>query len=139
MNKHQKLALIVAPFLLIGGYIAADYYSIAQDKAAMEQKAGRMTTLGDCNLQKGSCILQKGPLEMTLSVDQATAGQLLLVSNQPLEGVTIAFADDNPERMFLDGDNKHWKMTMKSAVIVATKLKLITSINKVYYFVEVDW
>ena len=45
MNKHKKLALIVAPFLLIGGYVAADYYAAAQARAEMDNKAGRLRNL----------------------------------------------------------------------------------------------
>ncbi len=138
MNKHQKLALLIAPFLLIGGYIGADYYSVAKEKEAMEQKAGRLTALDSCDLQTDYCTLQKGVLEIKLRVNPSLAEQLLLVSNHSLDGVTVAFGNGSPEIMSMGSDNKHWKLFVSSDAIETTKLKLVTSINEVFYFAEVD-
>ncbi len=137
MNKHQKLALLIAPFLLIGGYIAADYYSIAKEKTAMEQKAGRLKAVDGCNLQADACTLQKGPLEIKLRVNPSLAEQLLLVSNHSLDGVTIAFGGASPEVMSMGSDNKHWNISLSSDAIEPAKIKLITSINEVFYFADV--
>ncbi|MEE9302392.1 MAG: hypothetical protein V3U84_01270 [Thiotrichaceae bacterium] len=136
MNKHQRLALIVAPFLLIGGYIAADYYDVAQQKVAMAEKAGRLTLVDGCNLQTNSCTLQKGGLELQLKA--VGSGKLLLTSNEALEGATLAIGDDEPKGMLKSNDNKHWEIQLPENAIKATTMKLVTSINQVFYFAEIS-
>ncbi len=137
MNKHQKLAMLVAPFLIIGGYVAADYYAAAQARAEMDNKAGRLTTVDGCNLQVNKCTLQKGNLEMKLMLDPDDQHQLLLVSNEALEGVSLALDNTEPAKMTLNGDNQHWKIGLTAPVKANTTLKLITSINEVLYFIEI--
>lgn len=96
MNRHQKLAIVIAPFLGIGGYVAADYYMIAQEReAAAQPKLYQLEAQGDCNLHTVSCVLRQDDLSLTLYIDtQTQVNQLKLKANKDLQGVKVAFGQE---------------------------------------------
>ena len=119
MSPHMKIAIIVAPFLLIGGYIVADYYQTSKEKeylAAEAQKTAAYNLLPDpaCQLPAGKCILRKDQLWLTLSVDKDF---YYLESNSDLQGVALGLAQSDrvtrPVQMQARGDRKHWLTLMR--------------------------
>jgi hypothetical protein len=54
MNLHTQVAIVVAPFLLIGGYVATDYYLI--DKAE-KNNLFKLTVQGKCHILDEKCTL----------------------------------------------------------------------------------
>ncbi|HEC04935.1 MAG TPA: hypothetical protein ENI84_01895 [Thiothrix sp.] len=74
---------------------------------------------------------------MKLMLDPDDQHQLLLISNEALEGVSLALDNTEPAKMTLNGDNQHWKIGLTAPVKANTTLKLITSINEVLYFIEI--
>ena len=70
MNKHTKVALIVAPFLLIGGYGLMDLYL----KETEEPRFIELEVDGsDCNITANRCILSSGNYELSIYIeDNAT-------------------------------------------------------------------
>ena len=66
MNKHSKMALIVAPFLLIGGYGLMDLYlTETQDPRYFQLQL----TNADCNISANECILTAGELELSIYLE----------------------------------------------------------------------
>ena len=63
MNKHTKMSIIVAPFLLIGGYGLMDLYmDKTQDPRVMQLKLEN----ADCNISDKQCIFSAGDLELSI-------------------------------------------------------------------------
>ncbi|WP_371186634.1 hypothetical protein [Thalassotalea maritima] len=63
MNRHTKVAIFIAPFLLLGGYIAADYW-------AKHTKGGgvyQLTPEPGCDVVGDACLLQSGDLKIKLT------------------------------------------------------------------------
>ena len=88
MNKHKKLAIFIAPILIIIGYIASDYYIEYQ---AEEQKLFRLTVDGSCDILNGECILKAGDFKLNI-FDKA--GMTSVNSTFPLDSVTIFLVDE---------------------------------------------
>lgn len=106
MNRHKKIAIIVAPFLAIGGYVATDYY--AQYKRSAQQLY-KLSVTNNCDLANNRCELTGGGLTLRLS---ATNGKTKMVSSHPLDMVTIsvlnAGSGESVYRMETESDHKHW-------------------------------
>ncbi len=64
MNKQTKLALFIAPFLVIGGYIASDQYVAHQ---ANKGQLFNLTLQNQCQLFSGDCILKSGDMLINIS------------------------------------------------------------------------
>ena len=64
MNRHTRLAIVLAPFLLVGGYVASDQY---MEYKANEPKVFQLVTQDECNIQSGKCILESGELLVSIS------------------------------------------------------------------------
>ena len=138
MNRHTKIAIFIAPFLLIGGYIAADYYVQEQAK---NRNLFELSLEGHCNLLKYSCILKNKQLTLTLS-NKNNITQI--ESSHPLEQVFLSFIDkDNKETRFQMAANSNKQVwhseTLASPILKQSpelKIRLIGFVNQGYYFSE---
>lgn len=83
MNRHTKLALFVVPFLLIGGYIASDFYLEHQ---AEENRVFQLLPFGHCDVIHQKCILKSGEFEMNIFDDN---GVTTVNSTFPLDSATL--------------------------------------------------
>lgn len=137
MNKHQKLAILIAPFLIIGGYVAADYYMLAKQEAVLQQQIHRFELSAPCNLHTQYCHLKTGALELQLSLNQSKQ-QLRLRSNHALDGATISLNRNKAKPLYKEHDPLHWQMTTDANGTTLNKLRLATSVNKVFYFAEIN-
>ncbi len=106
MNRHKKTAIIVAPFLAIGGYVATDYYTQYERSA---QQLYKLSVTNNCDLANDRCELTGGGLSLRLS---NINGKTKVVSSHPLNMMTISVLDagsgESIYRMEMDGDQKHW-------------------------------
>ena len=73
MNKHTKLAVLIAPFLMVFGFIASDYYL----NATQVKKVIFVDLVGKCQLAQKPCIFNAG--ELTLSLVQQ--GEKMIVNS----------------------------------------------------------
>ncbi len=135
MNKHQKLAIIIAPFLAIGGYVATDYYQQYKSRAELQHKAGRMQLQGECKLPEHPCTFTINDLRITLQRDTQESNELSLTANYPLDGVTLAFGQLPPVKMHHGKDQQHWQTQMPASLNGG--LRLVTSVQKIFYFAEI--
>lgn len=62
MNKHKKLAIFIAPFLLIAGYILADYFV---EQQANENQVFALMLQGRCDLSQ-ACLLTSNELQINI-------------------------------------------------------------------------
>lgn len=87
MNRHTKAALMVAPFLLIGGYIASDFYL---ENEANKQRVFNMVPFGHCDVINQKCILKSGEFEVNVFDE---AGTTTLNTTFPLDSATLFLVD----------------------------------------------
>ncbi|MGB1263754.1 MAG: hypothetical protein ACPG52_12650 [Cognaticolwellia sp.] len=89
MNRHTKLALMVAPFLILGGYIASDFYV---ENQADKPRIFNMVPFGHCDVVNQKCILKSGDFEINI-LD--SAGTTTLNATFPLDSATIFLVDSD--------------------------------------------
>ena len=132
------MAIVIAPFLIVGGYIAADYYAQEQDKS---KNLFQLSLEGQCDLTKNPCILSNAQLTLTLS-DQY--GVTRIESNHPVEEMILSFVNDyNKEiryKMKADASQQYWQAKTEASSLLSQsselKIRLISIVNNGYYFSE---
>jgi hypothetical protein len=87
MNRHTKLALMVVPFLAIGGFIASDFW--------VEDQAGKSRTFqlipdGHCDVINQQCVLKSGEFKINVS---DVNGVTEINSTFPLDRATFFMVD----------------------------------------------
>lgn len=142
MNRHKRIAILVAPFLAIGGYIAADYFQQQQQSDKMPQ----LVAIGDCRPLEKNCRLQAGNIKLNITMDTLKQGAPLsfqLESSVPLDDVLIALTEGNndamPLRMESDQRGVLWRINLLPATPVNPKkllLRLVVTYKDHNYFAE---
>ena len=104
MNKHTKLAIFLAPFLLIGGYIAADYFSTPASSSvyALSPPAGK------CFISTKQCVLSAGDFSINIYQEE---NKLVVNSNFALSEllVFIVGKQDTAYRFTMENNAFYWK------------------------------
>ncbi|KGJ88044.1 hypothetical protein [Thalassotalea sp. ND16A] len=91
MNKHTKLALMVAPVLAIGGYIASDFWVEEQANAT---RIFQMTPENSCDVLTGNCVLLAEDFKLNIFDDN---GKTTINSTFPLDTATLFLVDKNDQ------------------------------------------
>jgi hypothetical protein len=87
MNKHTKTAFLVAPILVVLGFIAADYY---EENQAAEEKVVQLIPSENCDVINENCILKAGDFEVNVfDKDNLTT----VNSTYPLDSATLFLVD----------------------------------------------
>jgi len=84
MNKQIKLALFIAPFLIVGGYIASDQYVSYQ---ANKGQLFNLTLQDECHLFTGDCILKSGDMLINITDEK---GATKVNSSYPADKVALS-------------------------------------------------
>jgi hypothetical protein len=66
MNKDTRLAIILAPFLLVGGYIVSDQYL---ESKSDDGKIFALKPQGQCAPFTADCILHSGDMQINITDD----------------------------------------------------------------------
>ncbi len=138
MNRHTKIAIFIAPFLVVGGYIAADYYAQEQ---AQKRNLFQLTLDGRCNLLKNPCRLKNDQLTLTLFNEN---NHTIIESNHPLEEVLLSSVDKNNQetryQLTADNNKQLWQSNTRISSLLKQspklKIRIISMVNKGYYFSE---
>jgi hypothetical protein len=83
MHRHTKLAILVAPFLLVGGYIASDLYL---DYQAKQKRVFTLSVFGHCDVIHQKCILKSADFEINVFDKE---GVTTVNSTFPLDSATL--------------------------------------------------
>lgn len=119
MTPHVKAATIIAPFLLIGGYIVADYYQSAKEEEYLASQAKKIEAfeldkVSECRMIDEPCEFKKDGLILIMSADN---NSYHIDSNQGLEGVTIGLAQSDREtrtlQMYQISEPTHWAIPIR--------------------------
>ncbi len=127
MNRHLKIAFVVAPFLAIGGYALVDQYQYSQQQA-QAKALYPLKVDGACRLRpEGACRLQHPLLRVALkTADRRDDGSLtvLLEADKPLAGGKLGYGrrgEEVPQRSLQPGnDGKHWRVAIPVTDLTAT-------------------
>lgn len=92
MNRHLKMAFMVAPFLAVLGFVGADYYEESQ---AAKVKVTQLSPEGHCDIINESCVLKSGEFKVNISDED---GITEVNSTFPLDTATL-FLVDNEDQM----------------------------------------
>jgi hypothetical protein len=139
MNKHVKIAIMVAPFLAILGFVGTDYYEEAQ---ANEKKIIQLAPEGKCDVINKDCVLISGEYKVNISHE---AGVTEVNSTFPLDTATLFLVDKNdkmtPYPLGMKKSPYYWRNNTPLGDLVANqgdsyKLRLIAQIKGGQYISE---
>ncbi len=138
MNKHLKLAILVMPFLLVGGYILADYY--------LEQaKKGQTFALypsGHCDVIHQDCLLKAGEFSVSIGDNE---GLTEINATYPLDEAILFLVDeDNQAKPYIlarKNNAYYWQQHTPLSQLASPKgsrykLRLIMSVQNNQYISE---
>lgn len=137
MNRHTKAALYVAPFLILGGYIASDFYI---EQKAQESRIFELVPQGHCDVMNKKCILVAGEFKVNVYEE---AEQTVLNSTFPIDKATFFIVDKEitAYQMKMQDSPYYWQQTTElrervSEVGQSQKLRLILNIKGGQYISE---
>lgn len=84
MNRDQKIALFLAPFLLVGGYVATDFYMGSREQPV---ELFQLEAAGDCRPFDGDCILRSGDMQVNIT---DADGLTTVNSSYPADSVALS-------------------------------------------------
>ena len=87
MNRHTKVAIFVAPFLLLGGYIASDYYL---EYKAQQKRVFQLVPEGHCDVINQKCVLKSGEFKVNVYDE---AGDTHVNSTFPIDKAVLFIVD----------------------------------------------
>jgi hypothetical protein len=140
MNKHTKVAVLVAPLLALLGYIASDYF-IEND--ADKTKLITLIPAPSCEVLVGGCVLISGDFKINVF---NKAGSTVINSTFPLdEAVLFLVNEDNIATAYPLSQvqsNYYWQaetpLRELASVSTSYKLRLIASIKGGDYISEFE-
>ncbi|MDO6461978.1 hypothetical protein Q4485_14805 [Granulosicoccaceae sp. 1_MG-2023] len=139
MNKHTKLAIILAPFLAIGGYIASDIFLTKK-----QESTGQYLTLNQktpCDLVNTPCDFEADRLSLTLRHEN---GKTILESTFPLTRAVVAWTSEDGEetrrQLIPDEKQRVWSADSDFAAALDAEpgltIRLATIITNLHYLHE---
>lgn len=140
MNKHTKLALIVAPFLAVIGWIGSDIW--VESQALKTSFFTLEPEAGYCDVMAKKCILVAGDVKLSVYEE---AGKTTLNSTFPLDTATLFLVDQEESvtayRMGMIDSPYYWYQSTDFAEQNARagstqKLRVIATIKGAKYIGE---
>ncbi|HIP52565.1 MAG TPA: hypothetical protein EYH03_00955 [Chromatiales bacterium] len=137
MNRHLKLAILVAPFLALGGYIAAGYFASDTDPG---KPALPLVTEGPCLPYDKGCLLKGIRLVLKLQIDRQDGKGLSISTSRPLEGVTLQIVDDRQTspRQLQQINPLLWRLTSSEPIASSTRIRIAAAARNAHYFGEIS-
>lgn len=108
MNKHTQMALFVAPFLAVIGWIASDIW--VESQALKKQLFTLKAEAGYCDVMAKKCILHANDLKISVYEEQ---GRTVLNSTLPLDTATFFLVDKSQGSA--TETNQQFQMGMKDS------------------------
>jgi len=141
MNRHIKVAFMVAPILAIIGFIGADYYD---ENEALQEKFINLTVDNHCDVINSDCVLISGEFKINVS---DKAGITEINSTFPLDSVTLFLVDKNNKMteypLGMQKSPYYWQRKTNLRNVAGAnggqyKLRLIAKIKGGRYVAEFD-
>jgi hypothetical protein len=140
LSRHTKVAVFVAPILLILGWAASDIYLESQ---AMKTRFFEMEPeAGFCDVMAKNCILRSGDFKMSLYIED---GKTTLNSTFPLDTATLFLVDEQDQptvfRMGMKDSPYYWYQVTPLLDLIQTsgskqKIRLVATVKGGQYIAE---
>lgn len=139
MNKHTKMALFVAPILIILGYVLSDMYI---ENKAYEDKVVQLIPIGHCDILNKGCLLKTDDLQISVYDEN---GITFINSTFQLTKATLFLVDSNnivtSVELEMHNSPFYWKKSTQLSQLVPNiddkyKLRLIAEIKGGKYISE---
>ncbi|WP_341206548.1 hypothetical protein [uncultured Psychrosphaera sp.] len=139
MNKHTKVALFVAPVLIVLGYILSDIYV---ETKAYEDKVVQLLPIDNCDIINKSCVLEADDLQVSIYDENGTT---YINSTFQLTKATLFLVDENGMatgvKLQMHDNPFYWKHETQLRQFIANKgqqykLRLIAEIKGGKYISE---
>ena len=139
MNKHTKIAIFVAPILILGGYILSDMYI---ENKADENRIFELVPYGHCDVLNQKCILKSGEFEVNVFDED---GVTQINTTFPLDTATLFLVDEknNPTtyQLGMIDSPYYWQRETSLRSLIpekgqSYKLRLIANIKGGQYISE---
>jgi hypothetical protein len=139
MNKHTKIALFVAPVLIILGYILSDIYL---ENNAYNDKVVQLLPVGNCDVLNKSCVLEADDLQVSIYDENGTT---FINSTFQLTKATLFLVDINGQstevKLQMHDNPFYWKQDTQLRQLTSNsgdkyKLRLIAEIKGGKYISE---
>ena len=93
MTRDKKLAIILAPVLLVGGYILSDLYVESREN---QTRLYPLQASGECRMFSADCILESGDMQVNITDrDGVTQGN----TSFPVDSVAISLVYDDGQEV----------------------------------------
>ncbi len=139
MNRDKKLAIILAPFLLVGGYVISDLYVESREN---ETRLYPLQPSGDCRMFSADCILESGDMQVNITDrDGVTQGN----TSFPVDSVAISLVYNDGQEVIYGleqaANPQYWsrQTEIRKALTVdktAAQLRLVVTRKGSTYFSE---
>jgi hypothetical protein len=139
MNRHTKVALFVAPVLILLGYVLSDLY---MENEASKTKIVELVPFGHCDVKNQKCVLKSGEFEVNVMHEN---GITTVNSTYPLDTATLFLVDKQSKAssypLGMKDSPYYWKRETPLGSFVSEKgasykLRLIIEIKGGKYFAE---
>ena len=136
MNKHTKLAILVAPFLAVGGYILSDLYL---ENQAQELRLFNLKPESSCNILAQQCVLTSGDFQINVYDENGTT---YINSTYPLDKATLFLVDkDNQSTSYplaMKDNAYYWgrQTPLNQSTKAKQKIRLIAQVKGGQYISE---
>ena len=141
LNPQLKTAIFIAPFLLIGGFVAMDYYTKEDppDNTLYQLHAVNQR----CDFSNNSCLFRNDDLQLSVTLEERLdngSNTIRVTSGQALKGVAIALTDIDdesaPVSMVSTDGRQHWRISIQVPPTIFPYLRLVVSTDKGLYYAE---
>lgn len=142
MSAHTRLALILAPMLLVGGYIVADYI---ESRETEKDKVHFLTLSEPCRLGGSACVFRISEFDATLTASPSSGGsRILLLTSEPIKAVNLEMlgssGNETPTAMTPDsGDLNKWYLDSALTIEQLRGVNMVISTGKVFLPAEARW
>lgn len=143
-NFHFIIAFLVAPFLAIMAWYAADTMLGKEEEKAKEGLGYELLGDSNCRYESGTCTMSNGNFELDIQVDRAGDGKLAvrLESAHPLSGVNMGWVNpdaDDAEQTALKpaGDGrKRWEGVIPGEASTEARMRVLARADGTSYYGE---
>ena len=125
MSRDKKLAIILAPFLLVAGYVLSDIYI---ESKTNEPRFFELKLYGNCAMFTTGCILQSGDMQIDITDEN---GVTRANTSYPVDTLAISLVYDSGKEIIYElekaANPQYWERgtDIRKAVIEEKTAKIL--------------
>ena len=142
MSAHMRLAVMIAPLLLVGGYIVADFI---EEKTQANERVFPLELAEVCNLQTSTCQFGVADFIVRLSAQESGAGtRLTLTTSEAVKAVNLEMLASGgtmqPTAMTPDANDVNlWHLDSTLPLRAIYEVHMVVSTGKAFRMGEARW